>query len=385
MSFQLEFQEIIQRGEDSFHQFKESIGDSKKLAEEFVAFSNADGGKIFIGVEDNGKIKGLKDIEIQEFNQLISNTANENVKPPIYPLTEIIEINNQKIIIIYIKKGKNKPYRTNTGKYLTKSGSDKRTISQEELRRLFAESENLYADEEALPKTSLSDLNTQIFYQFLERKDSKVYTELKSGVLSLKTILENLDIQKGENITLAGNLLFGFQPQKFSKMFYIDCVYFDGNDVSVNHFITKERVEGTLSEMYKSAMNFLKSSLRRIQDTKDFNTMGKLEIPEETISELLINSLVHRDYYINSSIKVFLFLDRLEIRSPGKLPNSLTVEKIKSGISIHRNPILNSLAQYILPYSGLGSGIQRALKFHPEIDFINDTEKEEFCSILKRG
>jgi predicted HTH transcriptional regulator len=94
---------------------------------------------------------------------------------------------------------------------------------------------------------------------------------------------------------------------------------------------------------------------------------------------------VHRDYYINSSIKVFLFNDRLEIRSPGKLPNSLNVAKMISGISIHRNPILNSLSQYILPYSGLGSGIRRALNFHPHLSFINDIEKEEFICSFKRS
>jgi predicted HTH transcriptional regulator len=86
-------------------------------------------------------------------------------------------------------------------------------------------------------------------------------------------------------------------------------------------------VEGTLPEMFKQAMNFLKSNLKRTQETKEFNTIGLLEIPEESISEILINALVHRDYYINSSIKVFLFNDRLEIRSPGKLPNSLNVAK----------------------------------------------------------
>lgn len=377
--------EIIQRGEDSFNQFKETITDSKKLAEEMTAFSNAEGGRIFIGVSDKGEIKGLINSQIESINQLISNTANENVKPPVYPFTEVVEIQGKRIIIISLKKGMNKPYQTSSGFFYTKSGSDKRKISQEELRRLFAESKNLYADEEILSKTDISDLSTQLFYQFLEKKDSNIFTEIKSGLLDLKVVLKNLDITDGEHLTLAGNLLFGIHPQKYSKSFYIDCVYFNGTDVNTNQFITKDRMEGSFSELYKQSLNFLKSTLRRIQDAETFNTVGKLEIPEEAISELIINALVHRDYYINSSVKVFLFLDRLEIRSPGKLPNSLTIEKMKSGISIHRNPILNSLCQYIIPYSGLGSGIKRALNYYPSIEFINDVEKEEFTCILKRN
>jgi len=111
-----------------------------------------------------------------------------------------------------------------------------------------------------------------------------------------------------------------------------------------------------------------------------------LEIDERILTELIVNALVHRDYYINSSIKIFMFNNRVEIISPGKLTNLLTVEKIKNGISIHRNPILNSISKTILPYSGYGSGIKRILSIDPNVEFINDTLKEEFkCIIQRRG
>jgi ATP-dependent DNA helicase RecG len=371
--------------EDSYTQLKEKIINTQKLAEEIVAFSNAEGGKIFIGISDKKEIIGLTDSEINSLNQLIANVSSENIKPPIYPLVEIININNKKIVVISIKRGINKPYQTSGGLYLTKSGSDKRKMSQDELKRLFAESNNLYADEEPLLKTNISDFNTEFFYSTLEIINKKVYEDLKSNKLSLNTILQNLDLMSGENLTLAGNLLFGRTPQRFSKSFYIDCVYFDGTEISTNKFIHKERINGTFSEIYKHIMIFLKSSLKQIQISSNFNSLGQLEIPEATLSELFINALIHRDYYINSSIKVFLFSNRLEIISPGKLANSLNIEKIKNGISIHRNPILNSLAQYILPYSGLGSGIKRALEYYPQIEFINDTENEQFQCILFRN
>ena len=100
--------------------------------------------------------------------------------------------------------------------------------------------------------------------------------------------------------------------------------------------------------------------------------------------EVLVNALLHRNYFINATIKVFIFEHRVEIRSPGKLPNSLSIPEIRSELSIHRNPILSSLGQYILPCSGLGSGIQRVERFYPRTEWVNDQEKEEFCGTFQR-
>lgn len=380
----LEIIDRISNGEDSFTQFKREMTDSNKLAEELVAFSNAEGGVLLIGVEDNGDIVGVNPDAIGKLNLLISNTSNENVKPPIYPLTEIVEISDKKIVVISVRKGESKPYQTNKGLYLTKSGSDKRKMSQEELRRLFAESKRLFADEEVLEESTLGDLNTELFYSFLEKDDPMVLEELKQEKLDLETVLENREIFKNGSLTLAGNLIFGKKPQRFSPSFYVDCVYFDGNDTTVSNFVSKATINGTLEQMYKESLNFVKSNLRRKQVEKDFNTQGELEIDERILTELIVNALVHRDYYIQSSVKIFMFHNRVEIISPGKLANSLTVAKIKSGISIHRNPILNSIGKIVLPYSGYGSGIKRALSLDPTIEFLNDTDKEEFKCIIKR-
>ncbi len=371
--------EKINNGEDSYTQFKETIIRSQSLAKEMVAFSNSEGGIIIFGVADNKEIKGLSDHEIEKLRQLVANVANENIRPPIYPLIEIVNIDNLKIVVVTIYKGTNKPYSTSSGEYYIKSGSEKK------LKRLFIQSNRFYADEEILLNTTINDLNIELFYQFLEKEDLKIYEELKNGLLSLIKVLENRELFRDNCLTLSGNLLFGKNPQRFNKSFYIDCVYFDGNDVTTNNFISKEIVKGTFGELYKQSLYFLKSHLRKKQIEKNFNTLGKLEIDEIILTELIVNALVHRDYYINSSIKIFMFDDRVEIISPGKLTNALTIEKIKSGISIHRNPILNSISKYILPYSGYGSGIKRILKINPEVVFINDIDKEEFKAIIYRN
>ena len=201
----------------------------------------------------------------------------------------------------------------------------------------------------------------------------------------MNIVLKNLELIRDSHLTLAGNLIFGLDPQRFSPSFYIDCVYFAGNDVSVEQFISKAVLKGSFEKLYNDSLSFIKGHLKRKQGVdKGFNTSGILEIDERIITELIVNALVHRDYYINSSIKIFIFDNRVEIISPGKLTNSLTVEKIKSGLSIHRNPILNSICKTVLPYSGYGSGIKRVINLRPDIEFVNDTEKEEFKCIIPR-
>lgn len=380
----LELIERINNGEDSFTQFKREAISAKDLAKEFVAFLNAAGGVIVFGVEDNGRIQGLSTAQIEELGQLIGNTANENVTPPFYPLVENRSINERKLVIVYVPKGSVKPYSTSGGEYLTKSGADKKKLSQEELRRLFAESKRLYADEESVYGTDITDLDTALFYKFLEKDNVAVFDAVKLGNLALAQVLENLDLLNNKQLTLAGNLIFGIRPQKFNKSFYIDCCYFDGNDVAVDRFISKRVVDGNLLTMFNNSLDFFKSNLKNLQTSENFNSYATLEIDERILIELIVNALVHRDYYIQSSIKLFIFQNRVEIISPGKLTNSLTVEKIKSGISIHRNPILNSICKTILPYSGYGSGIRRALLINEDISFYNDTDKEQFICTIPR-
>ena len=370
--------------ENSYVQFKENIFESKALAQEMVAFSNAEGGDVVVGVSDAGEMVGLTAQDVKRLNQLVSNVANENVRPPIYPLVEWLDMKGQMILVISIRKGANKPYCTSGGLYLTKSGADKRKMSPDELKRLFAESGNIFADESVISGSGSTDINVELFFQFLEKKDKETYIDLKSNRLELLTILGNLDLMHKEQLTLAGNLLFGINPQRFCKSFYVQCVHFAGNTIDVDQFVGKETVTGSLHEMYKQTLNFVKSNLKRIQGYGDFNSLGILEIPEDSLIEAIVNALIHRNYYIQSTVKVFVFQDRLEIINPGCLPNSLTVEKIKNGLSIHRNPILNSLGQYILPYSGLGSGIRRIMRHSPAAYFVNDLDKEEFKCVFPR-
>jgi ATP-dependent DNA helicase RecG len=126
-------------------------------------------------------------------------------------------------------------------------------------------------------------------------------------------------------------------------------------------------------------------NLRKVQAGQGVNSPGLPEIPPSVFEELLVNALIHRDYLVNATIRLFIFDDRIEIISPGHLPNNLTVEKIRSGISNIRNPILVSYAaKGLLPYKGLGSGIKRALEDWPDISFTDDREGCMFPNLPKK-
>ena len=192
-----------------------------------------------------------------------------------------------------------------------------------------------------------------------------------------------MNLAKEDRLNLAGLLLFGKNPQKFKPQFNIKAVRFVGKQETADEYLDSEDIEGKLSEQYVLGMSFIKRNLRKEQKTKSRNTVGELKINEGVFEELLVNALIHRNYFIDSPIRLFIFDDRIEIISPGTLPNNLTIENIKYGVSNQRNPIISSFATKQrpplgLPYRGIGTGIKRALKLYPKIEFFNDTQNNLF-------
>lgn len=380
---------LIAKAENSKVQFKELIvkgkqSDAYDIATEMVAFSNSEGGIILIGVKDKtGEIVGLSYEQLQKSNQLLVNAASENVKEPIIIFTETVTVSGKNILAVHIKEGTNKPYRDNKGIIWVKNGSDKRKIlSNDELRRLLQSSGNISAEEEIIDNTSYNDIDVDFFKKFVEDKIGKSLDTLN---LPIQQILNNMGFAANEKLSLAGLLLFGKNPQIIKPLFTIQCVSFIGNEISVKEYRDRKlHLEGKLSELYDKAMTFLLRNLRNVQVSDSFNSVGQLEIPKETLEELLVNALIHRNYFINSPIRVFIFENRIEIISPGKLPNNLNVDRIKLGTSVVRNAILFSNASYLLPYTGIGHGIPAALNAYPYIVLENDIEREIFTAVIER-
>ncbi len=323
---QAELLELVDKGEDSRTQHKKDITNAMQLAQEMVAFSNTKGGFIIVGVDDSGNVTGLDSSDIRRLNQLISNSANENMKPPITPLSEIVKIGTKKILVIEIKEGVNKPYCTSEGVYFTKVGSDKRKTFQEELLRLFQESGKIMADKSTIYDSSLNDIDEKLFGDFYQKIFNK---KIEDAEININKILENLYLAKNGNLTLAGLLLFGKNPQRLQPIFRIKAVSFFGNDPAGTKFRDSDDITGNLSDQFKKGMGFLTRNLKKIQVNENFNIEGEIEIPIIALEELLINALMHRDYLISSPIILFIFDNRIEIISPGRLPNNLTIEILK--------------------------------------------------------
>ena len=113
--------------------------------------------------------------------------------------------------------------------------------------------------------------------------------------------------------------------------------------------------------------------------------MGKLEIPYTSLVEFTVNSLVHRSLNMKAPVRIFIFDNRVEIHSPGALPNGLTIDDIKAGTSMPRNMFLFNNAIYLLPYTGVGSGITRALDEDINVTFMNNNKAQEFVITVWRG
>ena len=165
-------------------------------------------------------------------------------------------------------------------------------------------------------------------------------------------------------------------------MFIVKAVAYPGNDIDEDAYLDSRDIAGKISDMFQQTLSFISVNLRHEQDEQSVNSTGELQVPKNVFEEIMANALIHRDYFISAPVRVFLFADRIEIISPGHLPNNLTIENIKSGNSNIRNPILASFATRILPYRGLGNGIRRALKAYPKIELIDDRDNNLFKVVI---
>ena len=378
-----ELLEVLQRGEDSQHQFKRIINHESELAEDFVAFSNGKGGQIFVGVTDDSTVKGLTVSEIADLNKRISNAASQFVRPAINPTTENITTPSGVVSVIDVPSGINKPYMDKDGVFWVKSGADnRRATSREEIQRMFQRSGLIHADETPVSDTAADSIEPLYFSSFCQ---THYDVDIQAATIPFPQLLKNLNLlaDSGE-LNMAGMLLFGKKSLLRLPVFVVKAAAFPGESASVDTYLDSRDFDGRLAEQFDATIAFLANNTRTYQNGRSVNSLGEPEIPRVVWEELVANALVHRDYFISAPVRVFVFSDRVEIISPGHLPNHLTVENIKAGNSNIRNPIIASFAAKILPYKGLGSGILRALKAYSHIDFIDDRDGNQFKVIVKR-
>lgn len=374
--------DTLSRGEDSRHQFKADITNADALAAEIVAFSNTFGGRIFIGVNDDGSVRGLSSADVARLNQLIANAASQNVRPAVNPLTENVPHPAGTVLVLTIAEGISKPHIDKNGVIWVKNGADKRrATSREEIQSLFQQAGLVHADETPVAGMGAGDVDMTFFEAFFEQQFGE---SLAQHNQPLPQLLANMNLMNQGQLNVAGTLLFAKTPHYALPAFIVKAVALVGNDIEDERYIDSRDITGKLADVFQQTLGFISANTRAVQGEQGVNSQGQAEIPRIVWEELVANALIHRDYFISAPVRVLVFADRIEIISPGHLPNNLTIENIKAGNSNIRNPILASFAAKLMPYRGLGSGLLRALRAWPAIELIDDRTGNLFKAIVTR-
>ncbi|MCP5051632.1 MAG: transcriptional regulator [bacterium] len=377
-----ELKGLIKAGENSYTEFKEILSDKNKILKEIVGFANTDGGRLIFGVTDTGEISGIG--EIDQTMRIIDDLAFQRCEPPITVIQETLQIDDKTILIVNIPKGTQRPYRTSGGQYYIRSSNRCRQASREELLRLFQSSESIYYDETSVHRATFKDLDIDEFKEFLSE-----YMDIDANESEIKNYLKNLHLTDENNKpTVTGILFFGKKPQFFFQSSRVICAFIKGKDLAVPPFDKKDII-GRIPVILEDTQKFLNLYLREEHVINGFEPEIKREIPPAALREALVNAISHRDFTIASPIRLIIYEDRVEIRTPGKLPNSVTIAGMRIGGShILRNPTIYNLLYKMGMVTDLGSGVRRIITLirkHSQKDVLLQETDNEFILTIPRA
>ncbi len=326
-----------------------------RLAETLVAFANAGGGSLFVGVDPrSGQPEALNDSESALDRAL---EAALTVDPPlIIPLPEVVDIQDQPVLVITVPPGLPHVYSFR-GKYLIRDGARNRPLDSRRLRRLMME-RGAVSFEALVPEGArLDDLDWELAERYL-RGLGGLSSASREGALLGRGCLARRDDELLP--TYAGLLLFGRDPQRWIPSSEILVVRYGGPAMS-DRFV-REEIGGTLPEQIRRAEAFVTDNMRRGVRLLGLERVEETEYPLEPIREAIVNAVAHRDYQIRGDeIRVLMFSDRIEFYSPGRLPGHITVDNL-----VHERFSRNETIVQILSDIGfierLGYGIDRMIR-----------------------
>ena len=334
-------------------EFKKEI--TKTFLKTVSAYSNYSDGQIIFGTDDNGDLVGI--VHIEDECLRIENMINDSIDPAPSFKIEVEKIDEKTIIILNVKKGRDTPYYYK-GKAYKRSDTSTLEVDRFELRRLAIEGINMdYEDR----RSSSENLN----FNKLESKLKE-----KAGIENI-----NLDILKTLNLynkdgyyNVAAELLADNNNMEFSG---IDIVRF-GKDI--NQILFRETIsEKSLLSQYDRAIEIFEQYYQ-YEEIEGYKRVKKELIPKESFRESLANAIVHRIWDVNSYIQISMYEDRIEINSPGGLPQGISKEEYLYGnISILRNPIIAGVFYRLDIIEKFGTGITRINK-----EYENSISKPSF-------
>lgn len=379
---QSELLELLKNGENSKLEFKEDDIESRDMAKGIVAFANSEGGIIIIGVDDKGMPVGIKR-DIKHLEEWVINICRNNCHPSIIPIFEKIVIDKKSLGIVTIRKREGIVHRTSDGHYYIRVGSTVRDATPEELARLFQFAGVIHHDIAPVYNTSVSDIDedrlqyyfSNILHTNIDIRDK--FKELDKNKELIERLLENIKVMvriEGQYyLTISGLLIFGKYPERLLPQAGIIAVRFRGEEMDYN-MVDKKEIIGSLINQYdykgeiiseggiEQAIKFVQSHTPISSRMEGVRRIDIPQYPVESIREGIVNAVGHRNYAITGSkIRLLIFSNRIEIHSPGKLPNTVTIENIKRTAHYTRNPELYKLLAQHGYAEDIGLGIPQKI------------------------
>ena len=313
------------------------------MADEMAAMANSQGGIIVLGVND--KIREITGIPLEKLDLTETwarNIANDLIKPPLecsIRKLSFLSADNSEKNIIRVDIPKSIFVHKSPGGYFYRIGSSKREMTPEVLARLFqqrTQNRLIRFDEQMVMRASIDDLDKELWERFrtpLSPADDNEFLE--------KLKLISFDKDRTPHPTVSGILMASESPEQYISNAYIQAICYNGEDRTASQLDAQD-ITGTLDIQIKEACKFVKRNMK-VRAIKD---PGRIETPQYSLNavfEAIVNAVAHRDYSIyGSKIRLHIFSDRLELYSPGSIPNTMTVESLSLRQS-SRNELLSSL------------------------------------------
>lgn len=386
-----ELMELIANRESSGVEFKRDTVENFRLAQEIVAFANFMGGAILLGVDDTGDISGITRSNLEEW---VMELCRVKIDPPIIPYFEIVRHvePGKDVAVLRVLPGPDKPYaRVHEGRrsYFIRVGSTSREAGREELERMFQESGRLRYGQKPVPGSTLDEFDFRRLESYFSRvvKQKCPAQEDREGWGRMLRNLEfAVETEGGSAATVDGLLLFGRNPRRFLPQSGVRAIAYPGTEPGYA-VIADQDLIGPITPLFGPRKALLEAGL--IDQALDFiarhtqpesrvvrgRRVDKPAYPQAALRETVVNAIAHRDYSVaGAEIQINVFQDRLEVVSPGRLPNSATVEAIKTGFRYARNQLLVNVLRDYSYVDARGMGIR--FKLIPEMRRHNKTEPE---------
>ena len=347
-------EELLQKirlGEDTSLELKtvqfrgDRVSEPKRddLADELAAIANTHDGVLVLGVDDKTRdIDGIPLERIEAAERYVYEICNESIKPPVLFRSFRMELSDSAGVLRAILKvdiPRSLFVHESPGGYFHRQGSSKRKMPPEYLARLFqqrSQARLIRFEEQPVPQSGINDLSEELWRRYTTRSDEA------SAIVLLKRNLLSKDENGAIRASVAGVLLCCERPDRFLPSAYIEAVRYRGTRQDSNYQTDAQKIYGPLDLQIKQAMSFLKRN-QTVSATKEPHRIELPQFSERAVFEAVVNAVAHRDYAVSGSkIRFFMFDDRLEIYSPGALPNTVTIDSMALRQAT-RNELITSL------------------------------------------